>query len=1264
MGVNFSKIKSLKISLASPETIRSWSYGEVTNSETINYKTDKTESGGLFDEAIFGPRKNYQCACGKYKKIKFRGKVCERCHVEITEAIVRRERMGHIELVAPVAHPWMVKELPNPSKISLLLDLSYKSVEQVVKFVDYIVLDNNGYKQLHKKEIIELSDQKLQKKYRKILIHLIEKNVLAKYDKKDIVYREAQEIIEKINESTLPFSIGYVLNFITTYTGIKFGIGAAAIETLLKDLNLDEELNQVKSEMKQTAHNAPRFNKLVHRLQTIKWFKDSGTRPEWMILKVLPVIPPEIRPIVKLPDGKKTTSEINLLYQRVINRNNALKKFIEDDSPTIILNNSKRLLQEAVDALFDNASRNKPILSRDKRPLKSLTDHLKGKQGIFRQNLLGKRVDYSARSVIVVGPDLKLSQVGIPSDIILEIFRPFIIHELISKYDQYGIEQKPIAANIKIAEQMILKQDDLIWPIVERVIKTRPVLLNRAPTLHALGIQGFEPKMVDGKAIRLHPLSCTAFNADFDGDQMAVHLPLSQNAIDETRRDLMASKHILGPKDGNPIITPTQDMIIGIYYLSVEKLNQKGQGMIFGSVDEVIRAVDYGAVTLHSLIGIPTSVFPKKKFSKEGIIITTPGRIIINSILPSSFDFINNANCGIDAKDIISSTTDINLFLKDYVVNKPFNKKITSKIITKLYAKYSVAVTADTADKIKDLGFKYSTKSGITVSVFDLPSYDKKYDYFTVADDQIKSDSKYFDKGWMTDDERYSSVIKTWSKVKDQVTQDIQKIMNDEKNAGNSVIIMANSGARGNVSQFTQLLGMRGLMNRSYNYERKRDSNIIRDTIEVPIKHSFYDGLTTFEYFNSSYGARKGMTDTAMKTSKAGYMTRKLVDSAQEVIVTEDDCGTTKGIEVSALVDTFENTVIETLADRIANRYAMEDVFDPKTNKKLVGSNEIITPTIAKKIEDSNIKTVLVRSVLHCKAKNGVCRHCFGVSLSTDKPVEIGTAVGVIAAQSIGEPGTQLNLRTFHTGGASGSIGGNIAQGFERLKQLFDMIKPSADEKAHISHVNGVVKSIETIDNKIVVDILPNESKKMWQCELPINALLRVKKDDHVCVGDKINNGLVDIRDLLHVAGIKVVREYLLKEIQKVYRLQGIEISDKYIEIIIHQMTNMIKIYNAGDSKYFIGQVVRINEFSETNKELLNNGKHPAVGKSIIFGLDEIPFYSDSFLSAASFQDTKKVLTNAVIKSQVDNLKGISENVMLGRLIPVGFNDDKKTEYK
>lgn len=1245
------RIKGLQICIASPEVIREWSHGEVTKPETINYKSLKPEPKGLFDEAIFGPVKDYECACGKYKKIKHRGKVCEKCNVEITESIVRRERMGHIELASPVAHIWMVKELPSPSKISLVLDISYKEVEQVVYFINYIVLDAGNNKIFKFKEVVDLSgkgSKTARGKLRKVL-----REIFGMVKKDSIDYKRAKMYYERLYDSNLPFSIDEVSSFIQKHTGIRLGIGAEAILELLEKIDLTSEYNKNNNELKkQNNLNPQRVKKILRRLETIKWFKESGNHPKNMVMKVIPVTPPDTRPIIQLDGARFTTSDINNFYRRIIIRNERLKKVIALKAPSIILNNEKRMLQEVVDALFDNSSRKKPISAKDKRPLKSLTDRLKGKQGLFRQNLLGKRVDYSGRSVIIVGPELKMYEVGIPATMILKLFKPFIIRELIKRYDENGIEIKPIATNIKVAEQMIKDQSDHIWDIVNRVIKERPVLLNRAPTLHRLGIQAFEPKIIEGKAIQLHPLVTTAFNADFDGDQMAVHVPISKEAVAEARSIMLASWHILGPKDGKPVVTPTQDMVLGIYYLTTENHNQKNEGSIFCSVREMLNAYDNNLVHAHSIIGISTKAFPKKNFPAEGTLITTVGKVILNAILPEDMIYLDNPS---DFKStnsilVVPPGQDPKKAIASRKINKAFDKKALSKIIDILYKDYSLVVVAPTLDKIKSLGFKYSTLSSTTVSVFDIPSYDKKWEYFTEVDAKIAELKRQYQKGLLTDDERYVRVVSLWTKVKDRVSSDIKTLIEEDRFRDNSIVVMADSGARGNISNFTQLFGMRGLMSKSYNYDQKQQSKITRDTIEVPIKHSFIEGLTINEYFNSSYGARKGMTDTAMKTSKSGYMTRKLVDATQEVIINDTDCKTTHGIVVEPIIETQTKGLYESIADRIVHRFSIDPILHPKTKKVIVPADTMITPDLANEVLEAKVEKALVRSPLYCETLRGLCQKCFGNDLTTNEIVGLGTAIGVIAAQSIGEPGTQLTMRTFHTGGVSTET--NLAQGFERLKQIFDVVTPKDWERAIIAENVGVVKSIITTANGKDITIENKYDSRTYS--VGIDVVIRVKTGDHVNPGDKITEGSIDIKTLLRIAGIDAVRQYMIREVQKVYRIQGIEISDKYVETIIRQLTNKMQITDPGNSNYFIGQLVDINQLREVNSKLIISGKQPAIAVSQVFGLEDAPSKTGSFLSAASFQDTKKILTDAAVRSQIDYLVGLKENVILGNLIPAG----------
>ncbi len=1265
------KIKALKIGLASPERIREWSHGEVTKAETLNYKTLKPEEDGLFDQAIFGPIKDYECACGKFKKQKFKGKTCDVCHVDSTESIVRRERMGHIELAAPVAHIWMTKELPNPSKISLLLDIPYKEIEHVVYFVNYIVLDEGDYRYngeviFKKKEVVNLSDKKLSIKTRTKLRRILQ-DIAEQVKNTDGIesldYKRAKVYDIRLREQDLPFSIQEVLKLITKYTGIKFGIGAEAIQTLLKEINLDKELHSIRTQLKEFGNvTDPRAKKLLRRLASVKDFKDSGNKPEWMVMNVIPVTPPDTRPIIQLDGGRFTTSDINSFYHKIIIRNNRLRKMQQEGAPDILINNERRQLQEAVDALFDNSSKKKPLLGRDKRPLKSLSNHLKGKQGLFRQNLLGKRVDYSGRSVIVIGPELKMYQVGIPAEMILKLFKPFIVRELIRKTDDNGFDLEPIASNIRIAEKMILEQDDKIWPIVTKVIKTRPVILNRAPTLHRLGIQAFEPVMVEGKAIKLHPLSCTAFNADFDGDQMAVHIPLSDEAVAEARAIMLGSWNILGPKDGKSIVTPTQDMVLGNYYLSKEVKGGLGEGTIFYSFDEAIRALDAHAVDIHALIGISTNNYVQKGLPENRILITTIGKMIFNSILPESFPYINSSKKfdGVDEFDIVQHGQDPKITIANWQIRTPFTKKTLGGITEKIYNDYSIEVVPEVLDKMKALGFKYSMISATSISIFDVPVYEQKYEYIKQADETVAQLRNYYNRGLMTDDERYQQVIRVWSEVKDKVTKDIANLVESPEYKNNSIVVMADSGARGNISNFTQLSGMRGLMSRSYNYDQKHKSAVIRDTIEVPIIHSFVEGLTVSEYFNSSYGARKGTTDTAMKTSKSGYMTRKLVDATQEVIINEEDCHTNQGLLVKTIVNPDDGKIIENLGDRLLGRYCLYDVYNPNTNELICPQSTLMDKDIVKKIEQAGIEELYIRSPLHCWGEHGICQKCFGLDLSTKKEVRMGTSVGIIAAQSIGEPGTQLNMRTFHTGGVAG--GSNIAQGFERIKQLFDCISPKPWEKAIISQIAGIVTDIESEQDNFIVTV--SGSQDTLQYRIPSELKLEVNKGDSVKIGDRLSGGSIDMAELIKVSGIEAVRQYLINEVQKVYRSQGIEINDKYIEVIVRQLTNKLKIVSPGDSDYFIGETVDVNTFRRKVQEYLLSGKNAPVAVSQIYGVDEAPAKSGSFLSAASFQDTKKTLSDAAAKAQVDYLFGLKENVILGNLIPSGTGLRSNEEVK
>lgn len=1266
-NINEFSIKALQISLAAPEYIRSLSKGEVTTFETINYKTLKPEKNGLFCESIFGPIKDYECSCGKYKQVKYKGKRCEKCKVCITQSLVRRDWMGHIELACPVAHIWMTKELPLPAKISLILGIKYKHVEEVVYFVNYIVLDP-GHLLIDEKpvfselEIIDVSSSKnsvISLAKLRTLLRTIYEGIQKEQPETfqtDINYQQGRAYYKALSSSNLPFSIMDMFEYLEKHTGLKVGIGAEAIYDLLKKVDLDSleyKLNQEINVNFQHGVNYQdqKIRKILSRLQVIRWFKESKNRPEWMILKVIPVIPPDLRPIIQLSGGRFTSSDINTFYRRIIVRNDRLARILKLNVAHIISNNEKRMLQEAVDSLIDNSSRKRPLTARDRHPLKSITDHLKGKQGLFRQNLLGKRVDYSGRSVIVVGPELKMYQVGLPILMILALFKPFIISELIKKTDNFGMEKTPIAPNIKTASKMILEQDDEIWPVVHKVIRERPVLLNRAPTLHRLGIQAFEPILVEGKAICLHPLVTTAFNADFDGDQMAVHLPLSAEAVHEARSVLLAPWQILGPKDGKPIVTPSQDMVLGIYHLTTEDKNAKGTGMLFASPEEVIHVYQIGGVDLNAIIAISTDSFGAKRFPKQGILITTPGKVIFNSHLPANYKFVNQSKgMWVSEMDILEPSVDRFEFIQNYEEKEPFAKNIISKLIEDLHDNYSCPELAPILDSIKNLGFEYSTKSCTTISAFDVPKFVEKYSLIEEADKLVEQQKRFFKKGLVTSDEKYKNVIAIWSSVKDKVSDQIKNLLSGSEYKTNPIVIMAKSGARGNVSNFIQLSGMRGLMNKSYNYDQNADTKVIRDIIEVPIKHSFIEGLSVIEYFNSSYGARKGMTDTAMKTAKSGYTTRKLVDAAQEVIVKVHDCGSNKGLLIEEIKDSDHAFPIKTLAERILYKCAHVDVVHPETGEVIVPANEVITKELAQKIEEAGIKQVQVRSVLHCRLKQGVCQKCFGYDLTTKKLIDIGTSIGVIAAQSVGEPATQLTMRTFHSGGVAGEA--NISQGFERLRQLLEIVAPKKWETAVISEINGTVESVEIKDDEKVVTVVNDINRREYSVDLNLPVL--VKKGQKVKFGDKLCGGSIDLKKLLEVSGIEAVRQYIVQEILKVYWIQGIDISEKYIEIVVRQLTSRLKILSPNDSKWAMNEIVDYTTFAQECTKYLLDGKTPPIALNIIFGLEEVPEKTNSFLAAASFQDTKKILTDACVRGQIDYLNSLKENIMVGNLIPAG----------
>ena len=1176
--IDVNNFKGIKIGIASPEKIRSWSYGEVEKPETINYRTLKPERGGLFCEKIFGPTKDYECSCGKYKRLRYKNVICDRCGVEVTKARVRRERMGHIELAAPCSHIWFFKGVP--SKMGLVLDMSPRDLEEVLYFVSYVVIEP-GNAPLEKKQT--LSD----KEYR------------AYYEK-------------------------YGSSF-------KVGMGAEAIKELLASVDIDKEVEDLREEL-ETATGQKRI-RLVKRLDCLVSFQESGNRPEWMILDVLPVIPPELRPMIQLDGGRFATSDLNDLYRRIINRNNRLKKLLELGAPTIIVQNEKRMLQEAVDSLFDNGRRGRSITAAGNRPLKSLSSMLKGKQGRFRQNLLGKRVDYSGRSVIVVGPNLKMYQCGIPKEMALELFKPHVIH---------GLVERGLAHNIKGAKKLIDARDEQVWDIVEDVITEHPVLLNRAPTLHRLGIQAFEPKLVGGKAIRLHPLVCTGFNADFDGDQMAVHIPLSEEAKAEARILMLSASNILNPKDGKPIVTPSQDMVLGNCYLTIEKPGEENEGKVYKNTNEALMAYDRREITLHTRIAIPVKSFKYKLFTEEQqdkYLVTTVGKIIFNEILPDSFPFVNEGT-----KENIEGITPNKYFIEmgknipeeisNIEVPKPFVKKTLEWLIAQVFKRYKTTETSVMLDKLKDLGFKYSTVAGITVSVSDIVRSKNKGEIIAAAKEKVEKVNKQFKRGLITDEERYNSVIEIWSQANDEVKKELQAISANDFD--NPIFMMMNSNARGSISNFTQLAGMRGLM-------AKPDGS----TVEIPITSCFIEGLDVSEFFLSTHGSRKGSADTALRTADSGYLTRRLVDVAQDIIVKEFDCGSIAGVEVYDLVNDKDGAVIESLSERILGRYTSKKVIHPETKEVIVEKDEMITENIVAKIVKAGIKKVEIRSVLTCKTQNGVCQKCYGRNLATGNLVETGEAVGIMAAQSIGEPGTQLTMRTFNTGGVAGD---DITQGLPRIQELFEARNPKG--KASIAEINGVVTKIEEENGKFYVYIKNDVETRKHTTNYSVK--LAVVEGQEVTAGQKLTYGAISPKELLVVTDPISTQQYILSETQKVYRSQGVDISDKHVEIIAKRMISKIKIINSGDSYFLPGTMVNINKFTDINKELILEGKRPATGRPVLLGITKASLETDSFLSAASFQETTRILTDAAIHGKVDKLEGLKENVILGKLIPAG----------
>ena len=1177
--IEVNNIKGIRIGIASPEKIRSWSYGEIKKPETINYRTLKPERDGLFCEKIFGPTKDFECSCGKYKRLRYKNVVCDRCGVEVTRSKVRRERMGHIELASPCSHIWFFKGVP--SKMGLVLDMSPRDLEEVLYFVSYVVI-NPGSAPLEKKQT--LSD----KEYR------------AYYEK----YGNTFEV----------------------------GMGAEAIKKLLEEVDVDAEIEKLNKEL-EGATGQKRI-RLVKRLDCLVAFQTSGNKPSWMVLDVIPVIPPELRPMIQLDGGRFATSDLNDLYRRIINRNNRLKKLLELGAPSIIVQNEKRMLQEAVDTLFDNGRRGRSISGAGNRPLKSLSSMLKGKQGRFRQNLLGKRVDYSGRSVIVVGPSLKMYECGLPKDMALELFKPHVINGLVSR---------GLAHNIKGAKKLIDNKDDCVWDVVEDVITEYPVMLNRAPTLHRLGIQAFEPKLVGGKAIRLHPLVCAAFNADFDGDQMAIHVPLSEEAKAEARILMLGANNILKPSDGKPIVTPSQDMVLGNYYITVEYAGEENEGKVYKNSNEAIMAYERREITLHTRIAVPVSSFKYKLFTddvKDKYLVTTAGKLIFNEILPDTFPYINEPT-----KDNIEGITPSKYFLErgtnipEAIASMPvagaFAKKTLQQIIAQVFRRYKTTETSMMLDRLKDLGFKYSTISGITFSLFDIKTSTHKAEFVAEGQEKVNKINKQFQRGLITDEERHNSVCDAWNAVNGKVQQELKKIA--EEDVRNPIFMMMTSGARGSLNQFSQMAGMRGLMAKPNG-----------DSIEIPITTSLYEGHSVNEFFINTHGARKGTADTALKTANSGYLTRRLVDVAQDIIIKEEDCGCKSGLVVSDFIDDKDGSVIESLSERIIGRYTAKKVINPETKEVIIDKNEQITETIANKIVKAGIKSVEIRSVLTCRSETGICQKCYGNNLATGNLVENGEAVGIMAAQSIGEPGTQLTMRTFHSGGVAGAE--DITQGLPRVEEIFEARNPKG--KATIAEITGKITKIEDANGKWEITIMNDADSRKHTTTY--GAKLRVEEGMEVNAGDRLTEGTISPKELLAVTDAITTQEYILREIQKVFKSQGVDIADKHIEVIASRMINKMRITDAGDTDLVAGLSVSIRKFMAKNKPVILEGKVPATGYPIILGITKSSLETDLFLSAASFQETTRVLTDAAIKGKVDELKGLKENVILGKLIPAG----------
>ena len=1142
---------AIQIGLASPEQIREWSRGEVKKPETINYRTLKPERDGLFCERIFGPMKDWECHCGKYKRVRYKGIVCDRCGVEVTKSKVRRERMGHIELAAPVSHIWYFKGIP--SRMGLILDMSPRSLEKVLYFAAYVVLDPKDTP-LDKKQILTEKD-----------------------------YGEA---VDKYG-----------------YDGFVAGMGAESVKILLQDIDLDKLATELKEDFKTST--GQKKIRTIRRLDVVESFRKSTNKPEWMIIDVIPVIPPDLRPMVQLDGGRFATSDLNDLYRRVINRNNRLKKLLDLQAPDIIVRNEKRMLQEAVDSLIDNGRRGRPVTGPGNRPLKSLSDMLKGKQGRFRQNLLGKRVDYSGRSVIVVGPELKMYQCGLPKEMALELFKPFVMKKL---------TESGVAHNIKSAKRMVERVQPQVWDVLEEVIQDHPVLLNRAPTLHRLGIQAFQPILVEGRAIKLHPLVCTAYNADFDGDQMAVHVPLSVEAQAEARFLMLAAHNIMKASDGKPVCVPTQDMVLGSYYLTLDKEGAKGEGRMFSSPEEVMMAYEAKDVDIHAAIKVKVSKIINGE-KQYGIIDTTLGKLIFNESIPQNLGFVDRSIPGNEFKLEI-----------DFLVSK----KNLGTIIDKCYTLYGPSETSKMLDNIKAKGYHFSTIGAVTVAIADMEVPEVKKELLADADNTVEKIEKMYRRGFISEDERYEKVIDKWTKT----TEEVADALMDSLDKFNPINMMADSGARGSKSQIKQLAGMRGLM-----------ASPSGKIIELPIRASFREGLEVLEYFISTHGARKGNADTALKTADSGYLTRRLVDVSQDVIVRQEDCGTKEGYEVSEIKE--GNEVIEALSERLAGRYSAEEIVHPETGEILVKCDEYMDAAMADRVEKAGVKKVKIRSVFTCNSKIGVCSKCYGMNMATAQKIDIGEAVGIIAAQSIGEPGTQLTMRTFHTGGV---VGADITQGLPRVEELFEARKPKG--LAIVSDCSGTVRMEETKKKRTV--IVTSNSGEEFTYEIPFGSRIKVTNGDIIEAGDEITEGSVNPHDIIRIKGVKGVKNYLLSEVQKVYRLQGVDINDKHLEVVIRQMTRKIKVEEAGDTDLLPGTMMDIFDFEEANEKALSEGGKPAEGKIALLGITKAALATDSFLSAASFQETTRVLTDAAIKGKIDPLVGLKENVIIGKLIPAG----------